>query len=312
MGERKVINKYLPPDFDPKLIPRSKKAKDGLVSVRMMLPFSIQCNNCSTFMYQGRKFNSKKEIMSGEHGKYLGIQRFRFYIKCTACSQPISFLTDPKNADYEMERGATRNYELLKDKKESEDTAALELEIEEKVDPLKGLENRVLVSQREMQEMDTLEEIKAMNLRHVKLLNSSGSAFDANTVLSVREKNNQQELNETDAHDLQLTEDDEALVRSIRFGSKDGGIKRLSEHDELALEEKRNHQALLFEQQITVSRVEPPLTKKTAPLRTNLVIVAKRRRLDDHQDFVKSEKKSTGLDNLLGMYDDSDDSDDEG
>jgi hypothetical protein len=40
MGERKVLNKYIPPDFDPSKIPRSKK-KDGAKTqskIRMMLP----------------------------------------------------------------------------------------------------------------------------------------------------------------------------------------------------------------------------------------------------------------------------------
>jgi hypothetical protein len=53
MGERKVLNKYVPPDFDPSLVPRSKKPKDGMVTVRMMLPFSVQCSTCSTFLYHG-------------------------------------------------------------------------------------------------------------------------------------------------------------------------------------------------------------------------------------------------------------------
>jgi hypothetical protein len=48
MGERKVLNKYIPSDFDPKLVPRGKKPKDDLVTVRMMLPFTIQCSTCST------------------------------------------------------------------------------------------------------------------------------------------------------------------------------------------------------------------------------------------------------------------------
>ena len=48
MGERKVLNKYIPADFDPKLVPRGTKPKDDLVTVRMMLPFTIQCTTCST------------------------------------------------------------------------------------------------------------------------------------------------------------------------------------------------------------------------------------------------------------------------
>jgi hypothetical protein len=91
MGERKVLNKYIPADFDPQLVPRSKKPKDDLVTVRMMLPFTIQCATCSSFLYRGRKFNSKKESVKRVNGKYLGIQRFRFYIKCSACSRPITF-----------------------------------------------------------------------------------------------------------------------------------------------------------------------------------------------------------------------------
>lgn len=157
MGERKVLNKYIPADFDPSLVPRSKKPKDGMVTVRMMLPFSVQCCTCSTFLYRGRKFNSKKEAVEGPDGKYLGIQRYRFYIKCTGCSRPVTFLTDPKNADYEMESGATRNYEVYKDKEKTEGEDAAQKEEEEKEDPMKALENRVLESQREMQDLDNLE-----------------------------------------------------------------------------------------------------------------------------------------------------------
>lgn len=91
MGERKVLNKYIPADFDPKLVPRGKRPKDDLIPVRMMLPFTIQCSTCSTFLYRGRKFNSKKEPVKGINGKYLGIQRFRFYIKCSDCSKPLTF-----------------------------------------------------------------------------------------------------------------------------------------------------------------------------------------------------------------------------
>jgi hypothetical protein len=40
---------------------------------------------------------------------------FRFYLKCTYCYADITFKTDPKNHDYVVETGGTRNYEAIKD-----------------------------------------------------------------------------------------------------------------------------------------------------------------------------------------------------
>jgi hypothetical protein len=42
MGERKVINKYYPPDFDPALVPKRKRPKNEQVKVRMMMPMSVR------------------------------------------------------------------------------------------------------------------------------------------------------------------------------------------------------------------------------------------------------------------------------
>lgn len=52
MGERKVLNKYYPPDFDPKKVPRMKRDPEKQIGVRMMIPFSMQCNTCGEFMYR--------------------------------------------------------------------------------------------------------------------------------------------------------------------------------------------------------------------------------------------------------------------
>jgi hypothetical protein len=257
MGERKVLNKYIPADFDPQLVPRGKKPVDGLIPVRMMLPFSIQCSTCSTFLYRGRKFNSKKEAVKGIDGKYLGIQRYRFYIKCGGCSRPLTFLTDPKNADYEMESGGTRNYEVWHDERKTNEQFEKEAEEDEKMDSMKALENRVLESQREMAELDALEEIRAMNARHVKLMgrrggNGKGGELDAaKAVLDAREANlglldalEEEELNENG-----LTNEEEELVKSIKFGRANQSeeatttIHRLDEEDEILAEKKRREEA---------------------------------------------------------------------
>ena len=189
MGERKVLNKYIPPDFDPSLVPRMKKKKDATQEVRMMIPFSMQCSSCSSFMYRGKKFNSKKEVVTGPEGKYLGIQILRFYIKCNTCARPITFLTDPKNHDYKCESGAVRNYEMWNDEAAEKTEQKEEREEEEEIDDMKRLENRVEDSKREMKDMDELDEILAMNKRNGKI--------DTDGLMERRHGgNNAEELNE--------------------------------------------------------------------------------------------------------------------
>ncbi|XP_074282482.1 uncharacterized protein LOC141607003 [Silene latifolia] len=101
-----------PPDFDPSKILKRKQPKNKLMMIRTMLSMSIRCNTCGNYMSKGTKFNSRKEDVVGE--KYLGIQVVRFYIKCTNCSAEITIKTDPRNSDFTVETGASRNFEPLR------------------------------------------------------------------------------------------------------------------------------------------------------------------------------------------------------
>lgn len=46
MSERKVLNKYFPPNFDPSLIPRRSIPRAAQQTVRLMSPFNMSCNSC--------------------------------------------------------------------------------------------------------------------------------------------------------------------------------------------------------------------------------------------------------------------------
>jgi len=298
MGERKVLNKYIPADFDPKLVPRTKRPKDNLVPVRMMLPFSIQCATCSSFMYRGRKFNSKKEPVSGRNGKYLSIQRYRFYIKCTHCSRPITFLTDPQNADYEMENGAKRNYEIWHDKTKSNEEIIQEEETEEQLDPMKALENRVLDSQREMADLDNLDEIKAMNMKHLQIMGGKEGSF--NQISSFLHSKNELEKtpNETIFNEHGLTKEEEDVVQNVQFRTR-----RLNTLDEQKNDLKRKqNQEDAFRQQLSL--VKPRISSDMPAIKI------KPKKLKIKPENNQSNIPTGGISCLLGAYasDDSDDS----
>lgn len=266
--------------------------------------------------------------MGGPAGKYLGIQRWRFYIKCTHCSRAITFCTDPQNADYEMESGGTRNYEVYKDKEKKEDEAEKDKEEEEKIDHMKALENRVLDSQREMADLDNLEEIKAMNRRHINLLSAPGAGFDtgANALLDKIEAKKNGGQKPEDEQSTELTVQDEALIKSIKFGqqpenynrkkSTKKNIKRLDEEDEKRLETQRQKEIENFEkrQREITEKAKAKAKKAAFP-----IIKAKRRRpaagqQKDPPKKAKVEASSPpvassgggGLASLLGGYGSSD------
>jgi hypothetical protein len=134
-----------------------------------MAPFSMKCLSCGEFIYKGRKFNARKETTTE---KYYSINIFRFYIRCTRCSTEITFKTDPKNMDYQCERGAIRNFEPWREegvREETEEERLDRLEREEGETAMEKLETKTLDSRREMQIADALDEVRARNARNERV-----------------------------------------------------------------------------------------------------------------------------------------------
>ncbi|CAK7220666.1 Pre-mRNA-splicing factor cwf16 [Sporothrix curviconia] len=182
MSERKVLSKYYPPDFDPSALSRragksknKQQAGPAVQVVRLMAPMSMRCTRCGEYIYKGRKFNARKETPLDE--KYLGIQIYRFYIRCTRCSGEIIFRTDPKNQDYTLVSGAKRNVEPWRKPEEADETDEQRLdrlEAEEaeangeavaEQNRMEELEAKTLEAKREMEVADALDEIRTRNAR---------------------------------------------------------------------------------------------------------------------------------------------------
>ncbi|KAG8463208.1 hypothetical protein KFE25_011205 [Diacronema lutheri] len=222
MGERKVLNKYFGPDFDPEKIPRKKRLKNDQFVVRMMLPMSIRCKECGEYMYKGKKFNSRRENVEGED--YLGIKIIRFYMNCTNCRAEFCIKTDPKNEDYIAEAGAHRNYEPWRDREAAVEAAHAQRAEEDGTDAMKRLENRIKDSKHEMDALDALDELRTMNAR-----NNAASIDEL--IAQKREPEGEPEAR-GDAHAAalpQLDDDDEAIVQSI-FGQK--RMRRMDDSDD--------------------------------------------------------------------------------
>lgn len=133
MAERKSVNKYYPPDFDPKVFrsinkyvkhhrnptrgvmreeveddifeslkDRPSDAFHRTITVRFELPFNVYCLNCTNHIAMGVRFNAEKSHI----GMYHSTPVFLFRMKCHRCPAYIQIKTDPKKTEYVIVDGA--------------------------------------------------------------------------------------------------------------------------------------------------------------------------------------------------------------
>ncbi|CAL8284332.1 unnamed protein product [Lota lota] len=213
MSERKVLNKYYPPDFDPAKIPKLKLPKDRQYVVRLMAPFNMRCKTCGEYIYKGKKFNARKETVQNE--LYMGLPIFRFYIKCTRCLAEITFKTDPENTDYSMEHGATRNFQAEKLIEQEETKIQKDREEEELNNPMKVLENRTRDSKLEMEVLENLQELKELNQRQAQV--DFEGMIGQYRELEQKEKEREKEEDERETQEML----DRALMKRLRDSDSD-------------------------------------------------------------------------------------------
>ncbi|CAI4589033.1 BAQ_1a_G0032310.mRNA.1.CDS.1 [Saccharomyces cerevisiae] len=206
MSERKAINKYYPPDYNPleaeklsrKMAKKLKTMNKSHASIRLMTPFSMRCLECNEYIPKSRKFNGKKELLKE---KYLdSIKIYRLTISCPRCANSIAFRTDPGNSDYVMEVGGVRNYVPQKPNDDMNAKTAVEsiddtlqrlvrekeMEQNEKMgikeqadDKMDLLEKRLAKIQQEQEDDEELENLRKKNLemsQRAEMINRSKHA----------------------------------------------------------------------------------------------------------------------------------------
>eukprot|EP00042_Codosiga_hollandica_P054539 m.740247 g.740247 ORF g.740247 m.740247 type:complete len:445 (-) comp58926_c0_seq1:110-1444(-) len=119
MAERKTVNKYYPPDYDPSkgsinkhvgqhpLRDRARKLDQGILIIRFELPYNIWCHGCKKMIGMGTRFNAEKKKV----GNYYSTPIYSFNMKCAECPNRFTIETDPKNCDYKITVGAQRKVE---------------------------------------------------------------------------------------------------------------------------------------------------------------------------------------------------------
>ncbi|XP_071954402.1 coiled-coil domain-containing protein 130 homolog [Antedon mediterranea] len=117
MGERKGVNKYYPPDFDPQkhqsldkyhnthpLRERAKKIHLGILVIRYEMPYNVWCEGCGKHIGMGVRYNAEKKKV----GNYYTTPIYQFKMKCHLCDNYLVMETDPKNCEYKCISGVRR------------------------------------------------------------------------------------------------------------------------------------------------------------------------------------------------------------
>ncbi|XP_039738691.1 putative splicing factor YJU2B [Pteropus medius] len=237
MGERKGVNKYYPPDFNPEkhgslnryhkshpLRERARKLSQGILIIRFEMPYNIWCDGCKNHIGMGVRYNAEKKKV----GNYYTTPIYRFRMKCHLCVNYIEMQTDPANCDYVIVSGAQRKEERW-DMADNEQVLTTEHEKKQKLetDAMFRLEHG---------EADRSTLRKALpTLSHIQEAQSAWKDdFALNSMLRKRFREKKKALQEEEERDQALqakaslaiplvpeTEDDRKLAALLTFHTLD-------------------------------------------------------------------------------------------
>lgn len=205
--------------------------------------------------------------------------------------QEISFKTDPRNTDYEIEAGATRNFMALKLAEEQAVREEEEAREEEASNPMKLLENRTKQSKNEIELLESLEELKDLNRRQ--------QAVDYDTMLMAYDPT----ISEREREErLQKLDDD--YVKSVKFQNNQ---KRKIVVEEEIVEDLPEVKIAKAESTSTSLITNKPSKVTSTITKSKFSGLIKMKK--DLSDVTQPPQKPTNSLSLLGAYSDSDNSD---
>lgn len=174
-------------------------------------------------------------------------------------------MTDPKNSDYTVESGASRNYEPWREEEESKKLTQRVREEEERGNAIKALENRQIDSKREMDVLSALDELRSLNARKQKLSFEQVLNALKNSETEPREEDEDSKKRPEPEQDVEPDDDEEIKTLFYQQRSKLQRLTEPSGSDEEPVPEPKP------EQKSTLVR------RKTGRLGTGLKIKVKKK-----------------------------------
>ena len=204
MSDRKGQSKWYDPNFDyhelekynKQLKKTRQQTKSNQTEVRMIVPMSVQCLICNEYIYKGTKFNSKKETVEGED--YCGIKIYRFYFKCPNCKNIFTIKTDPQHHCYVCEKNVKSNVDPRREELQRRENEMKMKKEEEENDIIKKMENQTRNAQREMKELERIDELKQMIRKN--------DSLSIDELIELRKQQNEMKNSKTDEKEIQINE----------------------------------------------------------------------------------------------------------
>ena len=236
MAERKAVNKYYPPDWDPSkgslntfhgshpLRERASKLRShGILVVRFEMPFHIRCLSCQSHIGRGVRYNADKQST----GHYLSTPTFSFTITCHLCGGRIRIDTDPQAGDYVIKEGGSR---IAEGGGEDDDRLVVgdDADDEERqrrdADPLQRLEREAADKAKGKAAQSTLSRLLEHNERRK---DDFGASLLVRAHMRQLREDSARKLRERTARGLGLDlldphEGDRLEAETVRFGPREG------------------------------------------------------------------------------------------